>query len=514
MAVARVYTVQPDVLTGTVVSIEADISQGLHAFSVVGLAGKAIDEAKDRVGSAIKHSGYPSPKTKNQKVVISLSPADLKKEGPLFDLPIAIAYLIAAGEIESDAVKRIYIGELSLDGSLRPVKGVLNSVRSAQEAGYEEIIVPRENAEEAALIDDIIVRPAGTLTEVIEHIQPAQTPTEEELRGEAIFNKLPTQPPTMISDGWYESSVSLEDIKGQESAKRGLIIAAAGRHNVMLVGPPGTGKTMLARALRSLLPPLSREEALTVTAIHSLAASDFAISTRPPFRSPHHTASHTSLVGGGAHPKPGEITLAHHGVLFMDEFPEFERRSLDALRQPLEDRVVSISRVQGTAEFPADFILIAALNPYRGVEDGTIDLARAMAETYKNKVSGPILDRIDLWLEVPHVPYETLTNLEKQEGETDSAREQIMVARQSQTARFTTTTTNTNSGMTARDIENFIDLSKDVRDLLKTSSEKLNLSPRSYHRLIKVARTIADLDQKEEIEPAHVLEALQYRVSL
>lgn len=502
MSIARVYTVQPDILKGTVVTIEADISRGLHAFSIVGLAGKAIDEAKDRVGSAVKHSGYTSPKTKNNKIVISLSPADLKKEGPLFDLPIAIAYLLAANEIKIDNVKRILIGELGLDGSLKPVRGVLNSTLAAREAGFEEIIVPIANAKEAALIDGILIRPAHTLSEVINHIS-AET-------DEQIYN----QDPTIITNDWYEDSVNLEDIKGQETAKRGLIIAAAGRHNVMLVGPPGTGKTMLARALRALLPPLSREEALTVTAIHSLANSDFSISTKPPFRSPHHTASHTSLVGGGTYPKPGEVTLAHHGVLFMDEFPEFDRRSLDALRQPLEDRVVSISRIQSSVEFPADFILVAVLNPYRGSEDGTKDLARAMQETYKNKVSGPILDRIDLWLEVPHVPYDTLINITNQTDETNIARAQILTSRQTQFKRFKNTKTNTNSGMTARDIENIITLSNDVKNLLKISSERLNLSPRSYHRLIKVARTIADLDKSDEIKASHVLEALQYRVTL
>lgn len=505
MSVARVTTVQPQVLDGTVVTIEADISRGLHAFSIVGLAGKAIDESKDRIGSAIKHSGFDSPKTKNQKIVISLSPADLKKEGPLFDLPIAIAYLIAAGDIQDDGTKRILIGELGLDGSLRKVRGVLNCIIAAKKARFTEVIVPSANAEEAALIDDIQIYPASTLTEVIAHIDP----NPETL-------KLQTQPPTTIAQDWYESAITLEDVKGQESAKRGLIIAAAGRHNVMLVGPPGTGKTMLARALRGLLPPLSRAEALAVTAIHSLVSGETQISARPPFRSPHHTASHTALVGGGSNPKPGEITLAHHGLLFMDEFPEFERRSLDALRQPLEDRVVTIARVQGTAEFPADFILVAALNPYRGSEDGTTNLARAMQETYKNKVSGPILDRIDLWLEVPHVDYDTLTALKVETGETDKARSQVVAAREQalarQAAHLELPTTNAN--LSARHIEQSITLNDEVKDLLKVSSAKLNLSPRGYHRLIKVSRTIADLDASEHIEPSHVLEALQYRVPL
>lgn len=503
MAIARITTVQPHVLNGTVVTIEADLSRGLHAFAIVGLAGKAIDEAKDRISSAIKHSGFASPKTKNQKIVISLSPADVKKDGPLFDLPIAIAYLLAAEEITDNGNPRILIGELGLDGSLRKVRGILNCILAAKDAGFKEIIVPSGNAEEAALVDGVSIYGADTLRDVIEHIKNAEDATT-----------LALQPSTHISQEWFESTITLEDIKGQESAKRGLIIAAAGRHNVMLVGPPGTGKTLLARALRGLLPPLLREEALAVTAIHSLSGGDAEITSRPPFRSPHHTASHTALVGGGSNPKPGEVTLAHHGVLFMDEFPEFERRSLDALRQPLEERVVTISRIQGTAEFPADFILVAALNPYRGSEDGTTNLVRAMQETYKNKVSGPILDRIDLWLEVPHVDYEILTALKIESDETENARTQIKEARGRMALRHGSQGVTTNANLSGRDIEETITLTDEVKDILKISSQKLNLSPRSYHRLIKVARTIADLDEQEHIEVSHVLEALQYRVPL
>jgi magnesium chelatase family protein len=406
-----------------------------------------------------------------------------------------------AKEMAAETDKILLLGELALDGNLRKVRGVLPAVKAGAANGFKEVIVPKENAAEAALVSDIKVRSANSLLEVVQHLDTSRPDSTE----------LSVEEEAAISEDWTDSHIRLEDIKGQESAKRGLLIAAAGRHNVMLVGPPGTGKTMLARALRALLPPLTREEALAVTRIHSLANSDYAISTRPPFRSPHHTASHTSLVGGGTNPKPGEVTLAHHGVLFMDEFPEFERRSLDALRQPLEDRVVSISRVAGTAEFPADFILIAALNPYRGSEDGTIDLARAMQETYKNKVSGPILDRIDLWIEVPHVPYDTLTALPSKVDETGPARTNIRAARALQTARQKQVS---NSSLSAREVEQYIALSPEVKDVLKLSSEKLNLSPRSYHRLIKVSRTIADLGDDPDITPAHVLEALQYRISI
>ncbi len=505
MAVARVFSAQPSLTLADIVTIETDLSRGLFSFSVVGLPGKAVEEARDRVNSAIKNSGFKSPKSENHKVVISLAPADLKKEGPLFDLPMAVSYLIASGALTADVPKIIFIGELGLDGALRPVRGVLPIVRKAKEAGFVEVVVPFENREEAGLIPNIRITPARSLMEVVTHID---TKRDDHIR---ITEAPLTQIPTL----WDESTVRFEDVKGQESAKRGLMIGAAGRHNVIMVGPPGTGKTMLARAFQGILPPLTTDESLEVTSIHSVAGTGVGISSRPPFRAPHHTASYIALVGGGTHPKPGEVTLAHKGVLFLDEFPEFERRAIDALRQPLEDRVVSISRVHSNALFPADFILVAAMNPTRGGNEGG-DYTHQMLEAYKNKISGPILDRIDLWLQVPHVDYDTLTEKksrpdEKATSETDYVREQILRARERQYTRFKNSGISTNGEMSARDIEERIEMSEPVRALLKKSAEKLALSPRSYHRLIKVSRTIADLDNSDELKESHVLEALHFR---
>jgi magnesium chelatase family protein len=495
---ARVYSAQPLYLSAAPITVEADLSRGLHSFSIVGLPDKAIEEARDRVSAAIKHSGFPSPKSQNRKVVISLAPADIKKEGPAFDLPIALAYLLASGDIAFDPSNLLFIGELSLDGAVRPVRGVLAAVKNARDRGMRAVFVPQENAGEAALVRDITIYGIQNLREVICHLD---TKSKEKVL-------LTPQDPTEIIPSAIRAAVDLGDIRGQETAKRGLEIAAAGRHNIALYGPPGTGKTMLARALQSLLPPLSFEEMLEVTAIHSIAGTlSGKPEFNPPFRSPHHSASYVSLVGGGANVRPGEVTLAHRGVLFLDEFPEFDRRAIDALREPLEEGKISVARAKGTALFPANFILIAAMNPTRA-HGGTGAEALRERERFQRKISGPIADRIDMWIEVPHVPHASLAT-PAGNGESEAARVRIKNARDLQRKRFATD--KTNGDMTVNDIGAEIKLNKSTQILLTDSAKRLDLSPRAYHRIIKLARTIADLDESADIGEPHVLEALQYR---
>lgn len=484
------------------VCVEADVSNGLHDFSVVGLTDKAIDESRERVSSAIKNTGLSSPKHSNRKVLISLAPADIRKEGPRFDLPIALSYLLAAEEIAFDPEGILFLGELSLTGDLRPVHGALSLARFAHRNDFHTLVLPWENAREAALVRGVRVLPAHSLRDVLDHFDTS---------GNRIHTSLSAQPHTIFDENFVDTGADFAEVRGQETAKRGLEIAAAGRHNIVLYGPPGTGKTMLARALRGILPPLSFEEALETTAIHSVAGVlQGPLITMPPFRSPHHSASHVAIVGGGTIPKPGEVTLAHRGVLFLDEFPEFERRVVDGLREPLEDRVVSVSRAKGTVSFPANFILVAAMNPNRERGEGRI--SEMDRERLKKRISGPVVDRIDLWIEVTHVEHQKLHTRATTDTprESPAVRERIMRARAVQRERFKSDI-KTNGDMTVREIDDLAQVSKDAEEVLVLSAQRLKLSPRSYHRTIKLARTIADLSDSGTIEREHILEALAYR---
>jgi magnesium chelatase family protein len=502
MSFARVIGAQPAIPEAHIVHVEADVSRGLHAFAIVGLPDKAVEEARDRISAAIKHSGFTSPKSTNKKIVISLAPAALKKEGAAFDVAIALAYLLAEEEIAFDATHTLFAGELSLDGTVRSISGVLSMTLAARSYGCTQIIVPIENAAEAALVDGIDVYGFTTLAEIITHVTSK----------ESLALSTPHAMPERTAQ---EGSVSLEEIRGQEHAKRALEIAAAGRHNIAFSGPPGTGKTLLARALAGILPPLSDEEVIEVTSIHSIAGHAQKPIVHPPFRAPHHTASYASLIGGGVIPKPGEVTLAHRGVLFADEFPEFNRDVINALRQPLEDKVVSVSRVRGQAIFPANFMLVAALNPCPCGRFGTArcTCAPVAIERYRRKIAGPIADRIDMWVTVGDIPLETLAIANaNSSNETNEARDRVRAARSVQDARFSDDDSlTTNSDMGPRNLERYSRLSSEAEQTALTAATRMRLSPRGYHRTIKLARTIADLAGSDTIETDHMLEALQYR---
>ena len=501
---ARVFAAQPALPAAQLVSVEADLARGLHAFSIVGLPDKAVEEARDRVASAIKNSGLTSPKSINKKIVISLAPAELKKEGAALDLPVALAYLLAAKEVDFDPAGKVFAGELALDGNVRPIRGALSIALLAKQAGFGELFIPYDNAEEAALVSGISIFPVCTLADVLSHL--------DERNEFALVVYMSTPAGSVTEDAKF----SLSDIRGQESAKRGLEIAAAGRHNIALYGPPGTGKTMLARAASALLPPLSQDEVIEVTTIHSLAGTlDCGAMRRPPFRSPHHTSSYASLIGGGVIPRPGEVTLAHRGLLFLDEFPEFHRDVVNALREPLEDSKVSIARARGTATFPANFMLIAALNPCPCGKYGTPNCtcSPVSIERYRRKISGPVADRIDMWVHVGEMPPEKLAQrAEKNDHETQEVRDRIARARKRQTERFNATPdVSTNADMGPKEIERFAGLTAKAEETLMAAARQMKLSARGYHRTIKLARTIADLGDSDTIEPMHMLEALQYR---
>ena len=486
------------------IAVEVDITPGLHIFSIVGLADKEVQESRERISAAIKNLGALPPHKKSQRVIVNLAPADIKKEGPAFDLPIALGFLLASGQISFSPKGILFLGELGLDGTLRRITGTLPIALMARTVGFTKLVVPRGSGAEASILDDLEIIEVEHLYDVIEYLS----------------GRKEIKPLEKISPEHQETyPVDFRDIKGQEKIKLAQEIAAAGGHNIFMYGPPGSGKSILAQAIPSILPLLSFDESLEVTKIYSvggLLSHQTPFLIERPFRNPHHTSSHTSIIGGGTYPRPGEVTLAHRGVLFLDEFPEFDRRVVESLRQPLEDRTVTVARVQGVQTFPAQFMLVAAMNPCPCGNFGnpTKDCACAPGAIlkYTKKISGPMLDRIDIHIETSPVLFD---KLEGGDGESSSeVRTRVEKARSIQRKRFLKLPIHTNAEMGLREIKQFIPVKDNLRPILKMAHERHRLSARAYHRVLKLSRTIADLAESEEITQDHLLEALQYRPKL